>query len=419
VVVSRGQLRDPWFALALAACVAACTGNSGSPDAGTAASASGGQSGSAGGTGGSNASGSGGTSGGSGGQGSSGTGGSGARDASMPMTMTPDAALADAGATADAGAADDDERCDVGVLDPDRAPAALMLSGDLGTHDPVVIAAHGQFYEFQTGDRIPTKTSTDLRAWKSGPRAFDQKPSWIAQQVPGATDLWAPDVSFFGGVYHLYYSASTFSSNHSCIGHATRAALDEGSWIDHGAVICSNAGGVKEDWNAIDPNVIVDRDGTPWLAFGSFWSGLKLIELTADGLRAIGPMHAIATRKEADGAIEAPYLVRRCGYYYLFASFDTCCSGTNSTYNVRVGRAQAITGPYVDRDGKAMLDGGGTFVVQGAGRWHGPGHSAVIFDDGAWFNVYHAYDANQNGASMLRISELAFDSEGWPVSGGP
>jgi arabinan endo-1,5-alpha-L-arabinosidase len=235
-------------------------------------------------------------------------------------------------------------------------------------------------------------------------------------EVPGATDLWAPDISSFGGQYHLYYSASTFGSNSSCIGHATRASLGTGSFADHGSVICSNHGS-RDDWNAIDPNVIVDTEGTPWLAFGSFWSGIKAVRLDAQGARADDEVHALASR--GGGAIEAPFLVRRCGYYYLFVSFDRCCNGNASTYNIRVGRSAQVLGPYVDAEGVPMLEGGGTLLVSGDSRFHGPGHNAVLFDGDRAYNVFHAYDGNAGGASRLRVAELAFDQDGWPVSGGP
>jgi arabinan endo-1,5-alpha-L-arabinosidase len=333
--------------------------------------------------------------------------------------MTKDSGPADAGsAPSDAGGSSDaGSNCE--HLDMARPPQSLALTGNLGTHDPSMIEADGQYYEFQTGPGIPTKTSTDLLAWRAGPNVFNGNPAWIAQQVSGATDLWAPDISFFGGVYHLYYAASTFGSNHSCIGHATRATLSSGAWADQGSVICSNAPGKTDDWNAIDPNAVVDAAGTPWLAFGSFWSGLKLIKLDSSGKRADDQLHAIATRTTNGGAIEAPYIVHHCGHYYLFASFDTCCKGVDSTYNIRVGRADDIAGPYMDRAGTAMLQGGGTQVLQSGTRWKGPGHNAVLLTSHGAFNVYHSYDANNNGQSFLRIAELAWDDAGWPVSGGP
>ena len=307
-----------------------------------------------------------------------------------------------------------DDRCDVAVHDPSAPPGVMTLSGNLGTHDPTVIEQDGVFYEFQTGPRIPGKTSTDLMRWEGTDSALGRgNPSWIAGAVPGARDLWAPDISLFNGQYHLYYSASTFGSNTSCIGHATRESLATGAWMDHGSVICSRS---SDRYNAIDPNLIVDEEGTAWLVFGSFWDGIKAIELDAAGARANDELHSLASR--GGGAIEAPVVVRRCGYYYLFVSFDRCCDGANSTYNIRVGRSEAVLGPYVDREGTSMMAGGGTQIVAGDSTWRGPGHNAVIFHGERAYNIYHAYAA-RNGAPNLRVAELVWDADGWPVSGGP
>jgi arabinan endo-1,5-alpha-L-arabinosidase len=330
-----------------------------------------------------------------------------ARDAARPND--------DAGAIArDAGSQDAAaERCASGKA----APAALALRGDLFTHDPAIIESEGQYFLFFTGRGVQTKRSSDLLNWQRGAPVFAQNPAWVAQQVPGATDLWAPDISYFGGAFHLYYSASTFGSNRSCIGHATRASLSTGSWQDHGSVICSNANGARDDWNAIDPNVALDEHGTPWLTFGSFWSGIKQIKLTNEGARADAALNAVAGRPNG-GAIEAPTIVHRCGEYYLFVSFDACCKGADSTYRIMVGRARAIGGPYLDRAGMALTRGGGTQLLQGDTRWRGPGHNAVLLGANGDYNVYHAYAAS-DGHAELRVSELSWDDAGWPVSAGP
>ncbi|WP_437816443.1 arabinan endo-1,5-alpha-L-arabinosidase [Sorangium sp. So ce1078] len=322
-----------------------------------------------------------------------------------------------AGGTGGAGGGGD--RCAEALLDPASPPAALRLSGNLGTHDPVAIQAGDRYYLFQTGDRIPMKISSNLMDWQDAGRVFDAKPAWLEATVQGVRDLWAPDISRFGDTYHLYYSASTFGSNKSCIGHATKASLDDREpWADRGPAICSNDG-TRDDWNAIDPNVAMDEDGTPWLVFGSFWSGIKMVKLTPSGERADAELHALASRPDAGGALEAPFIVRRCGFYYLFVSFDACCRGTDSTYKMAVGRSTSITGPYVDKEGREMRSGGGTVLVEGGGRWRGPGHNAVLFANDRAYNIYHAYDAEANGAPTLRISDLAWDSDGWPRSGGP
>ena len=305
--------------------------------------------------------------------------------------------------------------CDIGVSDPATPPKVLSLSGNLGVHDPAVLASNGTYYLFATG--LGAKTSTNLTTWTAAARPFTA-PAWLTTAVPGVTDLWAPDISSFGGKFHLYYSGSTFGSNKSCIGHATRDAMATGSWTDQGsATLCSNVG-TTDNWNAIDPNVVLDTAGTPWLVFGSFWSGLKIVQLNATGVRVGTTVTDIAARPSKGGALEAPFMVRRCGYYYLFMSWDKCCVGADSTYNIRVVRGTSVTGPFSDKAGTAALQGGGTLVTEGDATWAGPGHEAVLFVGAKAYLVYHAY-AKSNGSPTLRIAELAWDASGWPLPVGP
>lgn len=337
-----------------------------------------------------------------------------ARMAGMAGADEPDGLAGAGGAAGSAGSAgpSGDASCLVPSLDPTNPPEALTLSGNLGTHDPAVIFADDKYYLFATGNGISAKTSSDLQRWDAQPDVFPRIPGWVSEKVRGVTNMWAPDISFFGGQYHLYYAVSTFGSNTSCIGHATRASMSSGSWEDHGAVICSNVGS-NDNWNAIDPNIVVDEAGTPWMSFGSFWSGVKLVKLNEAGERTDDELLSIAQNR----SIEAPFIVHQCGYYYLFVSFGACCNGAYD-YNVRVGRSERVTGPYVDREGKDMLDGGGTQLVKGDATWTAPGHNAVLVTPDATYNIYHALNARHANAT-LRISKLAIDADGWPVSGGP
>lgn len=299
------------------------------------------------------------------------------------------------------------------------AYAQLPLSGAIhDVHDPVIAKEGGTFYLFSTGRGGPIRCSDDLIHWRHCGQVFFGLPRWARQQVPGVTNVWAPDISYFNGRWHLYYSLSTFGSNVSAIGLATNSTLDPQSpdyaWIDEGLVIASQA---TDSWNAIDPNIIIDTRGRVWLAFGSHWDGIKLRridagtgKLDADDLT----LYALASRPEHPRAVEAPFIVHRAGYYYLFVSFDACCQGVNSTYNIRVGRALEVTGPYIDRDGVALLEGGGTLILESSERWRGPGHNAVLQIGGDWLLVYHAYDAELRGVPTLRIEELFWDEEGWP-----
>ncbi len=297
----------------------------------------------------------------------------------------------------------------------------VPTSGDIEqVHDPFIIEEDGTYYLFSTGVGVSVRTSTDLLTWTSADSVFAKKPAWITTTDPSnPAHLWAPEVRHFGGKYHLYYSASRFGSNRSCIGHATRASLGQGDgWVDQGeALICSNVGDGPHDYNAIDPSPFEDESGQLWLAFGSFWGGLKLLRLDDEGRRRDQVLRSLATR--ANKAVEAPHFVYRDGYYYLFQSVDSCCQGASSTYKTMVGRSASVTGPYLDRSGNELLDGAATMVLQGGERYRGPGHNAILRVGERYLNVYHAYDVDSGGAPVLRIAELTFSESGWPISAGP
>jgi arabinan endo-1,5-alpha-L-arabinosidase len=250
---------------------------------------------------------------------------------------------------------------------------------------------------------------------------FDAIPAWALEAVPRAKGIWAPDISKVGDRYLLYYAVSTFGSNQSVIGLATNSTLDPGApdfhWVDRGLVIQSRP---HDRFNAIDPNLAVDRDGAQWLSWGSFWDGIKMARIDpATGKPADGDAkpRSLAWRPVARGgasAIEAPFIILHGDFYYLFVSFDFCCRGVDSTYFVACGRCHDITGPYVDVDGRALMEGGGSIVIQGDERFKGTGHCAVLRDGDRDWLVYHAYDAANAGVATLRISPIYWTADGWP-----
>jgi len=214
---------------------------------------------------------------------------------------------------------------------------------------------------------------------------------------------------------------SRFGSNRSIIGAATNKTLDAASkdyrWVDEGKVTES----VRQDnFNAIDPNVLPIDSKRLALTYGSFWSGIKLLYLDAKtGKPEPGAQPIALARRPAPDAIEAPFLIRRGRYYYLFVSFDFCCRGVNSTYNIRVGRAESAAGPYTDAAGKSLLEEGGTQLLATEGTRIGPGHCAVLKDGGHDYLVYHFYDGKHNGVPTLQISPMTWSKEGWPIVGSP
>jgi arabinan endo-1,5-alpha-L-arabinosidase len=288
-------------------------------------------------------------------------------------------------------------------------------------HDPsTIVECDGEYWCFSTGSGVRTHRSRDLLNWQAGPRALDALPGWTRTYPLRDDRLWAPDViRAADGRYLLYYSASSFGKNTSAIGVASNATLDPNNptyrWVDHGVVIASTA---ADEFNAIDPAVTRDADGKLWMSFGSFWSGIQLIELdprTGKRVATDSQVYSLARAKE----IEAPFIHRRGdGDYFLFVNFGLCCRGVKSTYEIRVGRAGKITGPYLDRDGKSLRDGGGTLLLGSRGAQIGPGHAGIVTDArGREWLSFHFYDAAQNGRPVLGLRSLTWDKDGWPVIG--
>jgi arabinan endo-1,5-alpha-L-arabinosidase len=308
------------------------------------------------------------------------------------------------------------------------AVGAVLPREQVSVHDPVIIKQDSLYYIFNTGNGISVWSSKDLQQWKKEAPVFNKPPQWAVEAVPGFKGLiWAPDIQYLNGQYVLFYSVSQFGKNTSCIGVAVNKTLHPSSphfgWKDLGKVVQSVPG--RDLWNAIDPNMIVDEKGTPWLSFGSWWSGIKLVRLDSS-LKIAAPQqwYTIARRPRnynssdsagGGAAIEAPFIFKKGDYYYLFVSWDLCCKGEQSTYKMVVGRSKGLQGPYLDKAGVRMDQNGGSLLLEGNADWHGVGHNAVYAADGKDWLVFHGYDAKDKGRSKLRIEELAWSDDGWPV----
>ena len=315
-----------------------------------------------------------------------------------------------------------------------QTPAALnpQLDGNISpVHDPSIIREGDTYYVFSTnlgggaGAQIPWRFSKDLRHWEKGGYVFSELPAWAVEAVETTEAIWAPDITYANGQYLLYYACSTFGKNRSAIGLATNATLNPASpnfkWVDRGLVLQSKS---SDDFNAIDPSHIVDRSGNHWLAFGSFWGGIKMVKLDPQTLKPPpGPLQlsSLARRPvegDAPDAIEGAVVIEREGYYYLFVSFDFCCRGADSNYWTVVGRSHNVSGPYGDNNRYDMIDGNGLTVLKAedGGRWRGPGGCSILRDTGQDYIAYHAYDARRDGTPTLRIAPLIWSADGWPTA---
>lgn len=291
-------------------------------------------------------------------------------------------------------------------------PNPGTVTGDVTTHDPSLIKASGTYYLFSTGTGLPVTSSTDRTAFAADGSALPNGTPWASAYAGGSTTaLWAPDISYHGGKYLLYFAASSFGSNTSAIGLATSTSGKPGTFTDQGKVYTSSS---SSDYNAIDPSLIVDPSGKWWLVFGSWWTGIKLIQIDPSTGKQLAGNTTRYSLASASGGIEGAYLFYHSGYYYLFTSRGLCCKGVNSTYWIAVGRSASITGPYTDESGTALLSGGGTEILGTHGNYIGPGGESVYVDTDHTLLVYHYYDGADNGNPKLGINYLGFNSAGWP-----
>ncbi len=311
--------------------------------------------------------------------------------------------------------------------------AGLMPAGayetDVSARDPsTVVKSGGTYWVYGTGAGIPQFSSSDRVHWKFQGPVFPVAPAWVASTVPANknNNAWAPDIHFFGGQWHLYFTYSTLGRKTSAIGVATNPTLDPRGWKDQGVVVAT---GDATDDNALDPCIFEDAAHGLWLSFGSYFSGIQLLPIDPQtGKQAAGSaLTPIANRPDTRGnAIEASAVTFHDGYYYLFVNWDGCCAGPRSSYNIRMGRSKVVTGPYVDQAGRPMRQGGGTLFLgslydNGSGRTCddevGPGHFGILHDtDGDWVSYHEEWARDRNGRTTVNLSPLAWDSGGggWP-----
>ena len=328
-------------------------------------------------------------------------------------------------------------------------PADDPLQGNMvPVHDPSMARrADGTYVVFNTDvvflhseHYLEMRCSRDLLVWHGCGYVFDAMPQWVRTEFPEVMrrdpQLWAPDISFFHGSWHLYYSASTLGSQHSAIALATNPTLDPNDpryhWTDHGVVLRSAHGG---DFNAIDANVFLARrdsaveaasrqgDGEPrvWLNYGSFWDGIfqQEIDPATGALLPGGKRYHLAEQpSDRGGALEGAAMIEHNGWFYLFASVGVCCAIPIEldTYRQIVGRSRSVHGPFAAEDGSPLLRGGGTVLLAGDAHWLGPGGGSVYQseDGGSTLLTFHALHRRENGALDLWVERVDWRDD-WPV----
>ncbi len=298
-------------------------------------------------------------------------------------------------------------------------------------HDPsTVIEDSGKYYVYTTGRGIPMLSSPDLVHWTRLGSVFKEIPERVHAAVPknNGMDVWAPDVIRIGKTFYLYYAVSSWGSFRSVVALVTNTTLDPSNpsykWVDKGVVVGSDG---TEDMNDIDPGVVRGPDGALWICYGSYHGSIRVLQLDpTTGLPLIDEKvrQGVVIARES----EASDIITHNGYFYLFVNHGSCCKGKNSEYNIRVGRSRSVAGPYMDKHGIALTEGGGSLFLAAHDHRIGPGHFGRVIggSDASQnmaaagverFSLHYEADLTNLGRPTLGIRPLLWSPDDWPIAG--
>jgi arabinan endo-1,5-alpha-L-arabinosidase len=350
--------------------------------------------------------------------------------------------------------------------DPTVDPNAITFN-DRAVHDPSVIRADdGTFYVF--GSHLDAARSTDLMQWDLVATGLDaSNPLWSTiplegNQWTGAPGSWAADViKLKDGKYRFYYNFCGIPPGGQCtgprsyLGVATSDRID-GPYQDQGIFLRSglSAAEIAAGYgppgvtsydartmpNTIDPDVFHDRKGKLWMVYGSYSGGLFILEMDeATGKPVPGQGYGKHLAGGDHGQIEGGYMLYspESGYYYLFMSLGGLAA--NDGYNIRIARSRNPDGPFLDAEGRNMVNARGNqaniapFGVKLMGGFNfnsavgdtetergylSPGHNSAYYDAKTKQHllITHTRFPNRGEGHSIRVHEMYVNKDGWLVA---
>ncbi|KAJ5716821.1 hypothetical protein N7488_002467 [Penicillium malachiteum] len=289
------------------------------------------------------------------------------------------------------------------------------------THDPSILLVDGTYHLYHIGPNINISTADSM----GGPWTYAgpvlNGPSVIPKPQDNLTWPWAPSAIERDGAFYCYYCVSQASSRDSAIGVATSSSPGPGDWYDHGVVIQTETGEGSNVSpftvsNAIDPDPFVTDDGEAYLNYGSYWTGIYQVPLSDDMLAPkssvdLGTRHLIGPSDGGTNQLEVKgHVVIMIRIIYPLRD--------QSEYSIRVGRSESARGPFFDKSGRDLVDGGGELVYGSNGNAYAPGGQGVVFDGENDILYYHYLDKTRGWGfwdTWLGYNPLEY-SDGWPVA---
>lgn len=319
---------------------------------------------------------------------------------------------------------------------------------DLKIHDPSIIHVDGTYYSYSVGRHIRIHQAPSLDGPWERTGAVLNADSVIPKGDRKAP--WAPQTVHHNDTYYCFYAVSNSGCRDSAIGVATSKSPGPGGWTDHGLLVQSGTGKGSDEHpftssNTIDPSVFVGEDGHGYLMFGSFWSGIWQVPLDESLLSVAGDTSSEARQlvymekaplpaskhpnplcREPSGArpIEGSFLSYHEPWYYLWFSYGKCCKFDTKNlpppgreYSIRVGRSKSPRGPFVDKQGRDLANGGGEIVYASNRDVYAPGGQGVLTEKSGDILYYHYLNKSTSydfWEARLGYNPLKY-VDGWPV----
>ncbi|KAI9926385.1 hypothetical protein MW887_004149 [Aspergillus wentii] len=320
---------------------------------------------------------------------------------------------------------------------------------ELRIHDPTIIKVGPTYYSYGVGEHMVIHEAPSMDGpWKQTGHVLD------AESVIPKGDRkapWAPTTIQLGDTFYIYYCVSVSGCRDSAIGVATSKTPGPGDWTDHGAIFESGSGPGSDQTpfnssNAIDPAVLVESDGKGYVSFGSYWSGIWQVPLGEDLISpgdvsqanhlayapkamfpgSTNPEHPECADPSGGRPVEGSFISYHAPWYYLWFSYGQCCGfdlnnlpPPGDEYHIRVGRSVSPHGPFVDKDGVDLVDGGGTTVYGSNRDVYAPGGNGVLVDEDGDKLFYHYQNKTVSITDFwdarMGWNKLEYPG-GWPVA---
>lgn len=212
--------------------------------------------------------------------------------------------------------------------------------------------------------------------------------------------IWAPDLSFHDGRFHIYFPVLTNSGFTNMV---VTAADIRGPWSEPVDLKVPN----------FDPGHGVAEDGSRYL----FFNGGTMAPLSKDGLTVTGPVKHVYDGwpipedwKIETFAQEGPKILRHGDYYYMVLA-EGGTAGPATSHMVIMARSKSMEGPWENSPYNPVVR-----TQSDKEKWWSRGHATLLEgpDSKQWYLVYHAYENGYyNLGRQTLLEPVEWTEDGW------